>query len=269
VNELSNATIQVAGIDVAVVRGGAGKPLLVLHDELGFAGWLQWARELAGGHDLVVPLQPGFGQTPRVEWVSDYRDLASFYLQLIRELDLRPVDILGFSAGGYIAAEMAAASPESVANLVLVAPLGIRPHKGEIFDFLAVTGRSHLEATVARWDAPEASSVYGGYDGQLSPEQFQLFEAARAETSRLGWEPFMFSPSLPHRLGGLRDVRSLIIWGDADRIVPESCITEYQRSIPGARVEVLSGCGHRPEIESASEFVKLVDEFLRSSTKEV
>ena len=121
---------------------------------------------------------------------------------------------------------------------------------------------------MARWDAPEASSVYGGYDGQLSPGQFQLFEAARAETCRLGWEPFMFSPSLPYRLSALRGVRSLIIWGDADRIVPEGCITEYERSIPGARVEVLSGSGHRPEVESAAEFAKLVDGFLGSSAKE-
>jgi pimeloyl-ACP methyl ester carboxylesterase len=162
---------------------------------------------------------------------------------------------------------MAAASPESVASLVLVAPLGIRPREGEIFDFFAVTGRSHLEATVARWDAPEASALYGGYDGQISPEQFQLFEAARAETSRLGWEPFMFSPSLPHRLGALRGVRSLIIWGDADRIVPEGCVTEYERSIPGARAEVLSGCGHRPEVEAPAEFVKLVEEFLGSPAR--
>jgi pimeloyl-ACP methyl ester carboxylesterase len=79
----------------------------------------------------------------------------------------------------------------------------------------------------------------------------------------------MFSPSLPYRLNGLRDVRSLIIRGDADRIVPEGCITEYERAIPGSRVEVLSGCGHRPEVESAAEFVKLVDGFLGSSAKQV
>ena len=31
----------------------------------------------------------------------------------------------------------------------------------------------------------------------MTPEQFELFEDARAETARLGWEPFMFNPSLP------------------------------------------------------------------------
>ena len=34
----------------------------------------------------------------------------------------------------------------------------------------------------------------------MTVEQFERLEDARAETARLGWEPFMFNPSLRHHL---------------------------------------------------------------------
>ena len=42
--------------------------------------------------------------------------------------------MIGFSAGAYIAAEMAAACPDLFDRMVLVGPLGLRPTEGEIFD---------------------------------------------------------------------------------------------------------------------------------------
>jgi pimeloyl-ACP methyl ester carboxylesterase len=255
----SEETVFVGDAGVVTLSAGKGSPVLVLHDELGFPGWLQWMRDLQSQCRLIAPLQPGFGQTPRVEWIDDYRDLAAFYLHLVRELDLAPVDVVGFSAGGYLSAEMVAACPDAFRRLVLVAPLGLRPLEGEIFDFLAVTARAHLAATVTNLDAPEVASIYGG---EMTPELFQLFEAARAETSRLGWEPFMFSPSLGQRLKGIENVPSMIIWGDADRVVPKGCIDAYAGALSNCRVEILPACGHRPEVEATDTFVALLSDFL-------
>jgi pimeloyl-ACP methyl ester carboxylesterase len=263
--EVVESTVAVGEHQLVLQCAGDGPPVLVLHDELGFPGWLRWARELAGHRRVLVPLQPGFGRSPRVEWVSDYRDLASFYLRLVRELALNPVDIIGFSAGGYIAAEMAATCPEALSRLVLVAPLGLRPAEGEIFDFLAVTARSHLAATTTNTDVPEITAIYGG---EMTPQQYELFEAARAETTRLGWEPFMYSPSLAPRLEGVAGVETLVVWGDADRIVPEGCVRSYATVLNGARLAILPGCGHRPEIEATEQFTKLLGTFLNAPTKD-
>ena len=263
--DVTETTITVGDTELVMLSAGDGAPLLVLHDELGFSGWLHWTRDLGVHRRLLVPLQPGFGKTPRLEWVADYRDLASFYLRLVRELDLAPVDVVGFSAGGYLAAEMASSCPEAVGHLALVAPLGLRPAEGEIFDFFAVTARAHLAATITNLDVPEISSIYGG---EMTPERFELFEAARAETSRLGWEPFMFSASLGERLKGVEGVETLIVWGDADRIVPEDSMRSYARVLPGARLEILPGCGHRPEIEATSRFSELLIDFFGSGQKD-
>lgn len=251
--------IQVGDARVVTLRGGSGRPLLVLHDELGFPGWCEWNRQVATRRELVIPLQPGFGRSPRVDWIRDYRDLAAFYGRMIRELNLAPVDVIGFSAGGYIAAEMAAANRDQLGKLVLVAPLGIKPDEGEIFDFLAVTMRTHLRATVADTTTPEFGTIYGG---EMTPQQFELFEDARAETARIGWEPFMHSPSLPRRLEGMPERSALILRGSQDLVLPRSAVERYARCVAGSRLVEIPGVGHRPEIEALDEFVKRVEDFL-------
>ena len=257
--QVEETKFDVGAEQVVALRGGSGPPLLVLHDELGYPGWMSWNETLAESRELIVPLQPGYGVSPKIDWIRNYRDLALFYGRMVREQGWAPLDVIGFSAGGFAAAELAAAAPELVNRLVLVAPLGLRPLDGEIFDFLAVTIRTHVAATVSRIDAAEFTEIYGG---EMSPLQFELFEDARAETARIGWEPFMFSDSLAHHLGGVGDTAVQLIWGDADLIAPRGEIEAYQQALPKAALTVLKGCGHRPEIEDPAGFLAAVTTFL-------
>jgi len=250
--------IDVGGVGLVTLEGGTGRPLLMLHDELGFPGWMRWNAALADGHRFVVPLQPGFGRTERVDWFTSVRDVASFYARMLRESGLGPVDVVGFSMGAWIAAEMASADPGLFGRMVLVAPLGVRPAQGEILDFLGLTMRRHVMATVSNRRAEEVALMYGG---GISPEQFELFEAARAESSRLAWEPFMHDRSLAHRLGGVQGVDTLVVWGERDQVVPRGCAEAYAKAIPGARLETIPDAGHRPEIEDSDRFIALVSEF--------
>lgn len=254
-DEAVSEVVALGDVPVTVLRRGRGRPLLVLHDELGWAGWLGWTDALAGERELIVPLQPGFGVTPVVPWLRTFHDVAAFYGRLVRALGLPRVDVIGFSAGGFIAAEMAAAAPRSVDRLVLVAPLGVRPPEGEIADVMAMSIRDHLAATVGDLDAPDVRSIYGG---EMTPEQFVLFEAARAETCRLGWAPYLFNPSLPHLLEGVGEMPASVIWGSDDRIVPRSCVETYARVMPNATLVEVSGVGHRPEAEAPERFVAAV-----------
>ena len=249
----------VGDVPVTVRRGGEGPPLLVLHDELGFPGWMSWNDRLAATHELIVPMQPAYGQTPKVEWIRSYRDLGGFYARMIREQGWQGVPVIGFSAGAFVAAEMAAACPAIFSRMVLVGPLGLRPTDGEIFDFLAVTIRTHVAATVSNVDAPEFAQIYGG---EMTPEQFELFEDARAETARIGWEPFMFDPSLGHLLEGVGDLPTLLIRGTEDLIAPEGCIRAYEAVLPTSTTVSIDGAGHRPEIEDADAFLSAVTSFL-------
>jgi pimeloyl-ACP methyl ester carboxylesterase len=130
----SERTIPVAGIELPVVTAGSGKPVLVLHDELGYPGWLDWQATLSKERTLLIPMAPGFGRAPRIDWVESVRDLASVYARLLREEKLTDIDVIGFSFGGWVAAEMIASCPHQFRRAVLVAPGGIKAPVGELMD---------------------------------------------------------------------------------------------------------------------------------------
>ena len=181
--EWHEETVKVDGTNLRVIKGGTGNPLLILHDELGFPGWLRWNSELAKTRTLLVPLHPGFGATDRAEWITNIRDMAGFYARYLKEQKLAPIDVIGFSLGGWIAAEMAANNPSQFRKMVLVAPEGIRPPEGEgyILDFFQVMAPQHLVMTVHDADrTPEFDDLFGG----VGPQQFENWEEARAETAR-------------------------------------------------------------------------------------
>ncbi len=257
----TETTANIAGTTLVLVRGGSGRPLLMFHDELGYPGWMQWNEELAKEREFIIPLQPGFGKTPKIDWIRSYRDLGGFYARVLREMNLDPIDVLGFSAGGFIAAEMAASDPKIFSRMVLVAPMGLKPDEGEIRDIFPLTIRSYLRSTVADPTTPEFGKIYGG---EMTPEQFEAFEDARTETARIGWEPYMHNPSLSYLLAGVKKMPTLLIWGTKDAIVPKGCVKAYQKAIAGAQVAEITGVGHRPEIENSGEFVRIVKAFLAS-----
>jgi pimeloyl-ACP methyl ester carboxylesterase len=259
VQDWKQETVPVDGTGLVVIRGGKGRPLLVLHEELGHPGWLKWHRELARDRELIIPLHPGFGVTPRAEWMWNIRDLAVFYARFLREWKLAAVDVIGVSLGGWIAAEMAANNPDQFSRMVLVAPLGIRPPVGELMDIFHMFAPAQLAAAVLDPDnTPEFDQLYGG----IRPEAFELWEDARAETARLAWSPFLHNPSLPHLLGVIDSLPTLLIWGRQDAVSPLGAGEAYVRAIAGAKLVVFDKCGHRPEIEHTPEFLREVRSFL-------
>ena len=80
--------IEVADTRLQLAKGGDGDPLLVLHDEMGHHGALRWHDALAEGNTLHIPSHPGFGESPRMDWVMNMRDLAGWYLRALDELGL-------------------------------------------------------------------------------------------------------------------------------------------------------------------------------------
>lgn len=252
--------VRVGETELVVLKAGKGKPLLILHGELGWPGWMSWNTELAKERTLLIPMHPGFGKTPMVEWITGIRDLAGFYQRYVREQGLSPVDVLGHSLGGWVAAEMAACDSRQFRKMILVAPTGIRPPQGEIMDIFTVTARTYLTRSAADPQAsPEFAKLFGG---EQTPEQFEAWEDARAETARLAWEPYMFNPSLPHLLEVIDGLPTLLLWGKQDPVVPLSAAEAYQHAIKGSKVTVIDKCGHWPAVEQPAEFVKQVQGFL-------
>jgi pimeloyl-ACP methyl ester carboxylesterase len=259
--EWTQDVTQVAGTSLAVIKGGTGKPLLVLHEELGHPGWLSWHEALAKDHSLLIPIQPGLGKSPKIDWIRNIHDLAMFYTWALRDLNIGPIDVIGFSVGGWTAAEMATINSKQFTRMVLVAPAGIKPSSGEIADVFSITAHSSLNLSVYNREAPEFARLYGG---ERTPEQFEAFEDARTENARLTWEPIMNNPALSHFLASVRGLPTQLIWGREDAVVPVSAAESYRTALKNTdvNISILDKCGHRPEVDQTDEFIKVVRGFL-------
>jgi pimeloyl-ACP methyl ester carboxylesterase len=252
--------LEVAGTTFQFIKGGSGEPLLVLHGELGHCGWLRVHESLAQHQTLYIPSHPGFGKSPGLDWLLNIRDLACWYLDALDDLGLERVSVMGFSLGGWLAAEMATMHPGQFKRCVLVGAMGIKPPTGEIYDMFLEVAKSFLTAGVLNpAGTPEFPQLC---PENPTPEQLEAWEIAREQACRLGWKPYMHDPSLPHLLRRLRKLPTLIVWGRQDAIVPLSAAEVYRASIPGSRLVVLEQCGHHPELEQTDEFVRVVQTFL-------
>lgn len=256
--EFVERKVEVAGVEVTLLEAGQGRPLVVFHEELGHPGALSWHAGMAESRRIVIPVHPGF-RGPRVKWMRSVRDLAVFYGFLLRQEGLEGCDAIGFSFGGWIAAEMAVGDPKLFGKMALVAPFGVKPKEGFIMDMFPITSLDYLRATVAD---PDATPEFGKLYGEASPQQIEDWEDARTECARLGWQPYMHNPSLPDLLGGLAGLPALVIWGDRDEVLPEDAARTYAARIPGALLKVVPGVGHRPEVEATDAFVSELKSFL-------
>lgn len=103
------------------------RPFLLLHGGGGVATMAGFADLLAERtHSRVLlPTHPGFGGTPKPEGLTSVTELARLYVELLAELDLTDVTVLGNSFGGWLAAEIALQHNPRVSAAVIVDGIGI------------------------------------------------------------------------------------------------------------------------------------------------
>ena len=253
-------TVTVTGAALHVARAGAGAPLLVLHHDIGSPARLPFYDALARRFTVLVPSHPGYDQSERPDWMRSVRDVAVVYQWLLgeRELTREPgrVSLLGLGFGGWIAAEMATMAPRAFRRLVLVGAMGIKPERGEIADQALLSYIDYVRRGFA--DQGAFDRLFGAEPATATLEQWDL---NREMTFRIAWKPYMYSPTLPHLLGGVA-TPALVVWGRDDRIVPLECGERYAKALPRARLEVVEGAGHFVEMEKPEELARLVTRFV-------
>ena len=124
--ELERKTVTLNDVDLEVLQGGAGAPLLFLHGANGVALNHPYLQALAQERCVIAPSHPGFGKSALPDWLDSVEDIAHLYLALMEHLAVRKVDAIGCSLGGWITAEIITKSLDLVDKAVLVGPVGVK-----------------------------------------------------------------------------------------------------------------------------------------------
>jgi len=207
---------------------------------------------------VYFPSHPGHGGSPAAEWIEHISDLAFHYLDLLDELGLARVHLVGASFGGWIAAEIATMASHRLASLVLIDPVGIRVD-GWIYPFLFGMDIPEIVGTV--FHNPMAALALAPPDQSIDTLALQYRQGAAL--ARVAWNPYLYDPLLRRRLARIASP-TLLCWGAHDRLAPLApCGEAWAKAIPGARLQVFDDAGHVPHLEEADAVADAVAEFCR------
>jgi pimeloyl-ACP methyl ester carboxylesterase len=140
--------MKLQGQEMDVVRKGSGQPLLLLHGGGGPIAAMPFADKLAEKFEIIAPTHPGFGGSKIPDHFNRVDDLVFLYLDLLDELDLNDVILMGFSMGGWTAVELATMNSTRLSKMILVDPVGVKVGGREdrdIADVFALPGEKLVE----------------------------------------------------------------------------------------------------------------------------
>ena len=211
----------------------------------------------------------GFSDRPRAHYNLDL-----FVQQLENLLDAlrftRPVNLIGLSMGGLIAAAFTVRHPGRVNKLVLIDPAGTKPitlspalraAKIPIVAeaILGLVGSEALIRSAVKdfFDPALVNHFMAQYKVQM---QYKGFQRAILSTIRNGMlDSFLHI----YRTLGKMEQEVLLFWGRNDTTVPFDHSPALCAALPRAQFHVIDNCGHIPHYEKPEEVNPLLLEFLR------
>src|ERR1051326_2432488 len=189
--ETATPSLAVNGTRIDMIERGTGRPLLFLHAENGIEPAMAAIEALAKGARVIAPTHPGYGRSELPKGMRSVDDLSYFYLDLLDQLDLRDIALVGVSLGAWLAAEIAVKSTQRLSKLVMANAGGVKVGEREnrdIADIFALTEKEFI-------DIAYADPAVGTRDYKALPDAEVLAAArAREATARFAWNPYFHNP---------------------------------------------------------------------------
>lgn len=229
--------------------------------------WDAWTEGLQSTHRVIRLDLPGSGLSPP-DPAGDYTDARSLHLlnTLLDELDVRRASFVGHSMGGRIAWTFAARHPERTDRLVLVAPDGFASFGFEYGKAMEVPTswglmRHALPRAVLRMNLQAA---YAQPEFLTEARVSRYHDLLRAPGARQAMLDRLRQTVLQEPLPLLRQIQAptLLVWGEADAMIPFVHAQDYLQAVPGSRLAPLAGTGHLPQEEAALASLQAVAAFL-------
>lgn len=249
----------IGGVELEVDIRGKGAPLLLLTGEEQLENNSPFVDALAETYQVIMPSPPGFGHSPRPDWLTRAEDIAFVYSDLARHLKLKDAIVMGCSLGGWLAAELAVLDDSFMSRLVLVDAYGIKiggPFDRDIQDLWIQTP----EAIAAKmWKNPQlAQRDYT----KMTEDEVTVIARNRETFARYCWDPYMHNVKLKYRLHRIT-TPALALWGEHDGIVTPAYGKAYSALITGAKFETIADAGHHPHLENQAGFMAAFNRFAK------
>ncbi|MGW6395079.1 alpha/beta fold hydrolase [Streptomyces sp. NPDC055103] len=265
-----------APVIVAYERRGNGEPVVLLHGAGHHRGAWEGVVPLVHEERETIALDlPGFGQSPDLDPAvpRDLETTVTWMGAVFTALELERPHVVGHSLGGLIALRLAQAG--LARSVTAVAPAGFwtqaeRRYAYAVLNLARHAGRILTASPEAVARAARATRLVGLPAALNSLIGLRLPEGLAAELRVLpesaAFEAILRAGrALDLFTGDIPDVPVTIAWGGRDRILPPWQSVRAQSMIPGARLELLPGCGHVPMADAPELVARVLLEATRST----
>ena len=265
----------------AFVKAGNGPALLLLHG-LGcdHTTWNPVIAALARRYTVIAPdlLGHGLSDKPRADYsVGGY---ANGMRDLLTVLGIDRVTVVGHSLGGGVAMQFAYQFPERTERMILVAPGGMGPEVTRAIRSITLPGFSaamgvvtlpglrHLTTAYLRLlaatginaarDLDEVAAIVDSFKDRKTRTAIRHVVSAVVD-----WRGQIVT--MADRAYLTAAMPMCVIWGTEDHVIPVRHAGNAAEMAPGCTVEVIANAGHFPHKDHPQRFVKIVNDFIRST----
>lgn len=210
----------------------------------------------------------GFSDRPRTRY-----NMELFVRQLLDLLDaLRftsPVNLVGLSMGGPIAAAFTSRHAERVCSLTLIDPAGARAVSlSPLLKAMKLPGLAEAVFGLVGSESLLKSAAKDFFDPELVGH---FIEKYKVQMQYKGFKRAILSTIRNNMLGSFIEAYQavgrmgkpvLLVWGRNDTTVPFVHSEDLRAAIPQAEFHVVENCGHIPHYEKPEEFNPILLGFL-------
>jgi len=273
--------LKIHGERVTFRTAGEGPVLLLIHGMAGSATtWKQVTPRLTERFTVVAPDLLGHGRSDKTRGDYSVGAFASTLRDLLVALGHDHATVVGQSLGGGVAMQFSYQYPERCERLVLVGSGGLGREVNPVLRYLSLPGSEtvlmlacaapvrsaiatigELAARIGLRPAPVVAELWRSYTSLGDDATRKAF----LRTLRTVVDPRGQAVSASNRLHLAAEVPTLIVWGDADPIIPMDHAFAAHEAIPGSQLEIFEGVGHYPHCEEPDRFVDVLTEFFETT----
>src|SRR5436853_2875656 len=278
---MDHEEIVLHGHRISYRQAGWGPVVVLIHGITGSSvTWEEVIEPLAEKYTVIAPDLIGHGDSAKPRGDYSLGGYASGIRDLLQAIGHERVTVVGHSLGGGIAMQLAYQFPERCERLVLVSSGGLGREVSFLLRAATLPGSEWVIPVLASRRVLGAGNWLGGALGRVGLRpRTDLEELWRGLTSLHdagARQAFVYTlrsivdaggqrVSARDRLYLAKELPTLILWGESDRIIPAHHGAEAHEAMPGSRFETFPGAGHFPYRDDPVRFVKTLDEFIRST----